>query len=78
MLLSRLRNKDKEKDCGGSQGALYERVILNGKLRQLAVEDVLLFCEFKKSNKIPFWLLWACAKQREQFEVRNTSISKKS
>ena len=55
LLLSRLRNKDKEKDCGGSQRALYERVILKGKLCQLAVEDVLLFC--KSSKKIPFWLL---------------------
>ena len=57
LLLSRLRNKDKEKDCGGSQRVLYKRVILKGKLRQLAAEDVLLFCEFKSSNKIPFWLL---------------------
>ena len=57
LLLSRLRNKDKEKDCGGSQRALYERVILKGKLCQLAVEDVLLFCEFKSSKKFPFWLL---------------------
>ena len=57
LLLSRLRNKDKEKDCGGSQRVLYERVILKGKLRKLAAEDVLLFCEFKSSNKIPFWLL---------------------
>ena len=31
-----------------------ERVILKGKLRQLAAEDVLMFCEFKSSNKIPF------------------------
>ena len=52
VLLSRLRNKDEEKDCGGSQGALYERVILNGKLRQLALEDVLFFCEFKTSNSL--------------------------
>ena len=55
--LSRLRNKDKEKDCGGSQRVPYERVILKGKLRQLAAEDLLLFCEFKLSNKMPFWLL---------------------
>ena len=72
VLLSRLRNKGKEKDCGGSKGALYERVILKGKLRQLAVEDVLMFCEFKSSNKISFWLV--VQNKGNSLEVRNTSI----
>ena len=33
------------------------KVILKGKLCQLAMEDVLLFCEFNSSKKISFWLL---------------------
>ena len=73
VLLSRLRNKDKEKDCGGPKGALCERVILKGKLRQLAVEDVLLFCEFRSSNKISFWLV---QNKGNSLEVRNTSTNK--
>ena len=67
------QNKDKEKDCGGSKTAQYERVILKGKLRQLAVEYVLLFCEFKSSNKISFWLV---QNKGNSLEVRNISIKK--
>ena len=70
ILLSWLRNEDKEKDSGGS---LCERVILNRKFRQLAVEDVLLFCEFKSLNKISFWLV---QNKGNSLEVRNTLTNK--
>ena len=42
---------------------------MKGKLRQHAVEDILL-CEFKLLSKIPFWL----TQNKEKFEVRNTLI----
>ena len=45
-----------------------------GELSQLAVEDVLLFCEFKSSNKISFWLV--VQNKGNSLEVRNTSTNK--
>ena len=77
LLLSRLRNKDKEKDCGGSQRALYERVILKGKLCQLEWKMYYCFANLNRRRRFLFGFCKTAGTVRGKKHFNLTKVNRK-